>query len=116
MSGLVIMRRKDEKFFIGDNITITVVELRAGSVRLLVDAPRDMPILREEIVDDSALRAKRQASVENLRAELKEAERKLMKVQGDESDVSDLGRKRGEFLEADEVADYIESTMIDEGV
>lgn len=90
--GLVISRRKNETFFIGEHVKITVVECRLGVCRVLVEAPKDWPIIREEKVDDVALKAKRKASVENLERELRKAKEKLSKIQGDESDVSDLGR------------------------
>ncbi len=34
---------------IGENIVITVVEIRRGLVRLGIDAPRDVPVHREEV-------------------------------------------------------------------
>jgi len=48
---LVLSRKKDEVIVIGENIRVTVVEIRPGKVRLAFDAPRDMLILREEIRD-----------------------------------------------------------------
>ena len=117
MAGLVIMRRRNESFFIGDNIKITAIECRQGSVRLQIEAPKEVTIVRDEIVDDSALRAKRAATVANLRHELAKAEKNLSKIQGNEADIEDLGRRRGQFLEEDEVADaFVEETMIDHGV
>lgn len=94
MSGLVIMRKRGEKVFIGDNIAITAIECRDGSVRLHIDAPRDMPIVREEIVDDTALREKRKVAVRNLEEELLRARQKLAAVTcpGNEQ-IADLGRR-----------------------
>jgi len=45
---LVLSRKKTETIRIGDNITITVKQLGRNHVRLAVEAPRDVPILREE--------------------------------------------------------------------
>jgi carbon storage regulator len=45
---LVLSRKKEEKIVVG-NITITVVSIRLGSVKLGIDAPKDIPIQREEI-------------------------------------------------------------------
>jgi carbon storage regulator len=46
---LVLSRQVDERIIIGDNIVITVVEIRRGSVRLGIEAPRDVTIHREEV-------------------------------------------------------------------
>lgn len=46
---LVLSRQLDEKIIIGDSIVITVVEIRRGLVRLGIDAPRDVPVHREEV-------------------------------------------------------------------
>jgi carbon storage regulator len=42
-----------ERIFIGENISVTVVRVGPGVVRLGVEAPSTMPILREEIKDDA---------------------------------------------------------------
>lgn len=46
---LVISRKKGESLLIGDNIEITVVKLDDGSVKLAIDAPKDIAILRKEL-------------------------------------------------------------------
>jgi carbon storage regulator len=46
---LVLTRRKDEKIIIGDSITITVLEIHRDRVRLGIDAPRNIPVHREEV-------------------------------------------------------------------
>lgn len=46
---LVLSRQLDEKIIIGDSIVITVVEIRRGLVRLGIDAPRSVPVHREEV-------------------------------------------------------------------
>lgn len=46
---LVITRKKGESLLIGDNIEITVVKLDDGSVKLAIDAPKDVAILRKEL-------------------------------------------------------------------
>lgn len=50
---LVLTRKPLEQIYIGDNICITVlrVDKASGEVRLGIDAPRDMNIVREELVD-----------------------------------------------------------------
>jgi carbon storage regulator len=49
---LVLTRKLMEKLFIGDNICVTVVRLEGGQVRLGIDAPRDVPVVRAELVPD----------------------------------------------------------------
>jgi carbon storage regulator len=46
---LVLSRRVGERILIGENITVTVVRIQPGSVRIGIDAPDDVEIMREEI-------------------------------------------------------------------
>lgn len=46
---LVLSRKIGEKILIGKDITLVVVEVDRGKVRLGFDAPRDVTILREEL-------------------------------------------------------------------
>lgn len=46
---LVLSRQTGESIKIGENITVTVVEVKGGQVRLGFDAPKVVPIHREEI-------------------------------------------------------------------
>lgn len=46
---LVITRKKGESILIGDNIEITVTKIEDGSVKLSIDAPREITILRKEL-------------------------------------------------------------------
>ena len=47
---LVVTRKKSERFKVGEAI-VTVVKCDNGKVRIGIDAPRDMNIVREELVD-----------------------------------------------------------------
>jgi carbon storage regulator len=47
---LVLSRKLGEKIYIGDNICITVVDIDRGKVRLGIEAPRDVPIYRQELL------------------------------------------------------------------
>jgi len=48
---LVLTRKLNERIMIGDDIVITFIELRSdNSIRLGIEAPREMKIQREEIV------------------------------------------------------------------
>jgi carbon storage regulator len=46
---LVITRRKGEGLMIGDNIEITIIKLDDGTVKLAIDAPKSVTILRKEL-------------------------------------------------------------------
>ena len=48
---LVLTRKIGEGIVIGDDVTITVVEMKGGNVRIGIDAPRDKRIYRQEIFD-----------------------------------------------------------------
>jgi carbon storage regulator len=46
---LVLTRKLMEKLYIGDEICVTVVRLEGGQVRLGIDAPRHIPVVRAEL-------------------------------------------------------------------
>ena len=46
---LVLSRKSGERILIGDKVTITVVRIGPNTVRLGIDAPREMNIVREEL-------------------------------------------------------------------
>ena len=48
---LVLSRKVGEKILIGDNISVTVVRVAQGMVRIGVEAPHNLPVVREEIKD-----------------------------------------------------------------
>lgn len=46
---LVLYRKVDEKILIGDDIEITIIEIRGSSARIGIRAPRNIAVDREEI-------------------------------------------------------------------
>ena len=48
---LVLSRKRDERIVIGDNIVITIVDVRGDKVRVGIEAPADVPVHRQEIAD-----------------------------------------------------------------
>ncbi len=46
---LVLTRKKGEKIVIGDNIVLTVVDIKGDQIQLGIEAPRDIPVHREEV-------------------------------------------------------------------
>ena len=57
---LMMTRRAGQKIVLGDGIVIEVVEVAGNTVRLGVDAPRSVPVYREEIW--TAVRAENEAA------------------------------------------------------
>ena len=47
---LILQRRSGESLQIGDNIEVTVVSIEGGKVRLAISAPKDVTILRSELI------------------------------------------------------------------
>ncbi len=48
---LVITRKQGERITIGDNVVVTVVEVKGSIVKLGIEAPRSISIHRQEIYD-----------------------------------------------------------------
>jgi carbon storage regulator len=48
---LVLSRQKDESIIIGDDVEITIVDVRGDKVRLGINAPRSISVHRKEIYD-----------------------------------------------------------------
>ena len=46
---LIIRRKKSESFLIGNDIRITILECAADGVRVAIDAPKQISIIREEL-------------------------------------------------------------------
>jgi carbon storage regulator len=47
---LILQRKAGESLVIGEDITVSVVSVEGGRVRLAISAPKDTPILRSELV------------------------------------------------------------------
>jgi carbon storage regulator len=48
---LVLSRHRDESVMIGDNIVVTIVDIRGDKVRLGIDAPTEVPVHRQEVYE-----------------------------------------------------------------
>lgn len=58
---LVLSRRREESIIIGDDVKITIVDVRGDKVKLGIDAPRSISVHREEIYDIIQEEKKREA-------------------------------------------------------
>jgi len=47
---LVLSRRLGQELIIGENIVIRVIQIKRGIVRIGIEAPRSVPVVRREIV------------------------------------------------------------------
>jgi carbon storage regulator len=59
---LIITRKPGEKIMLGDEIVVHVMEVVGSSVRIGIEAPRSLPVYREEIWD--AVRAENRAAAD----------------------------------------------------
>ncbi|MDO8683499.1 MAG: carbon storage regulator CsrA [Armatimonadota bacterium] len=62
---LVLARKHGQSIFVGDNIEITVVEVRGDVVRLGIDAPGAIPVYRKEVWE--RIKAENEAAAESVR-------------------------------------------------
>jgi len=60
---LVLSRKKDESIVIGDDVEITVVDVRGDKVRLGITAPKSIPVHRREVYD--AIQREKKAAAEH---------------------------------------------------
>ena len=50
-SMLVLSRKRHESIILGDNIVITIVEILGDKVRLGIEAPKEVPVHRQEVYE-----------------------------------------------------------------
>lgn len=66
---LVLARKMDESITIGDDIVVKVISVEKGMVKLGIDAPKNVSIVRNELLEDvkdSNIAASKEVNVENL--------------------------------------------------
>lgn len=66
---LVLSRKIDESIVIGDNITIKIISIEKGIVKVGIDAPKDVSIVRKELLEDvkdSNIAASKETKLEDL--------------------------------------------------
>ena len=60
---LILSRKVNEKIMIGDNISVSIIEVRGDQVRIGVDAPKTVKVFRQEVFD--AIKAENKAAAES---------------------------------------------------
>ena len=48
---LVLSRHRDESIMIGDDVVVTIVDIRGDKVRLGIEAPQSIPVHRQEVYE-----------------------------------------------------------------
>jgi len=61
---LILSRKTNEKIMIGDDISISIIEIRGDQVRIGVDAPKSVKVFRQEVFD--AIKAENKAAVQSV--------------------------------------------------
>ncbi len=51
---LVLSRKENESIVIDGHIKVTILEIRGSKIRLGIEAPQDVPVLRSELVNAAA--------------------------------------------------------------
>ncbi len=73
---LVLSRQKDESIIIGDDVEITIVDVRGDKVRLGINAPKSVSVHRREVYDAIQREKKEAKEKEAKEKEAKEKEAK----------------------------------------
>ena len=60
---LILSRKVNEKVMIGDEITVSIIEIRGDQIRLGIDAPKNVKVFRQEVFD--AIMAENKAASES---------------------------------------------------
>jgi len=68
---LVLSRQRDESIMIGDDVQITIVDIRGDKVRLGIVAPSEIPVHRKEVYD--AIQRENRKAAQVSREDLAEA-------------------------------------------
>ncbi|MCL1835928.1 MAG: carbon storage regulator CsrA [Treponema sp.] len=60
---LILSRKINEKIMIGDEISVSIIEIRGDQVRIGVEAPKTVKVFRQEVFD--AIKAENRAAAES---------------------------------------------------
>jgi carbon storage regulator len=60
---LILSRKINEKIMIGEDVSVSIIEIRGDQVRIGVDAPKTVKVFRREVFD--AIRAENKAASES---------------------------------------------------
>ncbi|MDR1212337.1 MAG: carbon storage regulator CsrA [Spirochaetaceae bacterium] len=60
---LILSRKVNEKIMIGEDISVSILEIRGDQVRIGVEAPRQVKVFRQEVFD--AIKAENEAALDS---------------------------------------------------
>lgn len=62
---LVLKRKAGESIIIADNIEIKIIEVEEGRIKIGIEAPKDISILRKEVIDEARIENKHSSEIRN---------------------------------------------------
>lgn len=68
---LVLQRKENQSFVIGDDIKVTILEINNDKVKIAIDAPKSIPIMRTELLAAADTNREAAASSQKSITELK---------------------------------------------
>jgi carbon storage regulator len=60
---LILSRKLNEKVMIGDDVAISIIEIRGDQVRIGIDAPKKVKVFRQEVFE--AIKAENKAAMKS---------------------------------------------------
>ena len=76
---LILTRKTNEKIKIGNEITLSIIEIKGEQVKIGVEAPKEVKVFRQEVYDAIQKENKAAASLSNVAPENLSALNKLIK-------------------------------------
>lgn len=68
---LILQRKAGESILIGENIKISIIEIGSDKIKIAVDAPKEIPILRTELLEAADINREAASADENTLSILK---------------------------------------------
>ena len=62
---LVLKRKAGESIIIADNIEVKIIEVEEGRIKIGIEAPKDISILRKEVIDEARIENKHSSEIRN---------------------------------------------------
>ena len=63
---LVLKRKAGESIIVNENIEIKIIEIEEGRIKIGIEAPKDVSILRKEVLDEAHMENKRASEIKNI--------------------------------------------------